>query len=164
MPSVPKYRTRLESRNPSKRMDMTLGPIEVIVAGFPGNRFNGKIMPALQSLVDRDIVSVVDGLLVMKDAEGVVTYVELEEIDANEDAAALAGLLDLTDGLLSDEDVEELAMALEPNSSAAALVLEHTWAKPLRDAIVDSDGVLIANFRVPGLVVQEVLDALAEEA
>ena len=39
-------------------MDMTLGPIEVIVAGFPGNRFNGKIMPALQSLVDRDIVSV----------------------------------------------------------------------------------------------------------
>jgi uncharacterized membrane protein len=145
-------------------MDMTLGPIEVIVAGFPGNRFNGKIMPALQSLVDRDIVSVVDGLLVMKDAEGVVTYVELEEIDANEDAAALAGLLDLTDGLLSDEDVEELAMALEPNSSAAALVLEHTWAKPLRDAIVDSDGVLIANFRVPGLVVQEVLDALAEEA
>ncbi len=164
MPSVPKYRTRLESRNPSKRMDMTLGPIEVIVAGFPGNRFNGKIMPALQSLVDRDIVSVVDGLLIMKDAEGVVTYVELEEIDANEDAAALAGLLDLTDGLLSDEDVEELAMALEPNSSAAALVLEHTWAKPLRDAIVDSDGVLIANFRVPGLVVQEVLDALAEEA
>jgi hypothetical protein len=143
---------------------MTLGPIEVIVAGFPGNRFNGKIMPALQSLVDRDIVSVVDGLLIMKDAEGVVTYVELEEIDANEDAAALAGLLDLTDGLLSDEDVEELAMALEPNSSAAALVLEHTWAKPLRDAIVDSDGVLIANFRVPGLVVQEVLDALAEEA
>ena len=145
-------------------MDMTLGPIEVIVAGFPGNRFNGKIMPALQSLVDRDIVSVVDGLLIMKDGEGVITFVELEEIDANDDAAALAGLLDQTDGLLSDEDVEELAMALEPNSSAAALVLEHTWAKPLRDAIVDSDGVLIANFRVPGLVVQEVLDALAEEA
>jgi hypothetical protein len=145
-------------------MDMTLGPIEVIVAGFPGNRFNGKIMPALQSLVDRDIVSVVDGLLIMKDDEGVITFVELEEIDANDDAAALAGLLDQTDGLLSDEDVEELATALEPNSSAAALVLEHTWAKPLRDAIVDSDGVLIANFRVPGLVVQEVLDALAEEA
>ena len=145
-------------------MDMTLGPIEVIVAGFPGNRFNGKIMPALQSLVDRDIVSVVDGLLIMKDDEGVITFVELEEIDANDDAAALAGLLDQTDGLLSDEVVEELAMALEPNSSAAALVLEHTWAKPLRDAIVDSDGVLVANFRVPGLVVQEVLDALAEEA
>jgi hypothetical protein len=145
-------------------MDMTLGPIEVIVAGFPGNRFNGKIMPALQSLVERDIVSVVDGLLIMKDDEGVITFVELEEIDANDDAAALAGLLDQTDGLLSDEDVEELAMALEPNSSAAALVLEHTWAKPLRDAIVDSDGVLIANFRVPGLVVQDVLDALAEEA
>ena len=142
---------------------MSLGPIEVIVAGFPGNRFNGKIVPALQSLVDREIVSVVDGLMIMKDDEGVVTFVELEEIGVDEDVAALSNLLAESNGLLSDEDVEEVAVGLAPNSSAAALVLEHTWAKPLRDAIVDSGGVLIANFRVPGLVVQEVLDALAEE-
>jgi len=37
-----------------------------------------------------------------------------------------------------------------------------TWAKPLRDAIVASGGVLTDNFRVPGAVVDEVLDALAE--
>ena len=50
----------------------------------------------------------------------------------------------------------------EPNSSEAILVFEHTWAKPLRNAILDSGGVLAANFRVPGLVVDELLDELAQ--
>ena len=63
---------------------------------------------------------------------------------------------------LADEDVAELAAGLEPNSSEAILVFEHTWAKPLRDAIVDCGGVLADNFRVPGAVVDELLDALAE--
>jgi hypothetical protein len=66
------------------------------------------------------------------------------------------------DSLISDEDVEELAASLEPDSSEAILVFEHTWAKPLRDAIVASGGVLADNFRVPGMVVDEILDALAE--
>lgn len=143
---------------------MALGPIEVVVAGFPGNRFNGEIVPALESLVERDIVNVVDGLLILKDEVGDVAFLEFADIAADHDTVALAGLLAEGNGLLSDEDVAEFAAALEPNSSAAALVLEHTWAKPLRDAIVGSDGVLLADFRVPGLVVQEVLDALAEEA
>ncbi len=56
----------------------------------------------------------------------------------------------------------ELAAALEPNSSEAILVFEHTWAKPLRDAIVNSGGVLENDFRVPGLVVDELLAELAE--
>jgi hypothetical protein len=64
-------------------------------------------------------------------------------------------------GLISDEDLEEFAVALTPGSSAAVLAFEHTWFKPLRDELVDSGGVLIADIRVPGLVVQEVLDAVA---
>jgi hypothetical protein len=69
--------------------------------------------------------------------------------------------MDRLDSLISDEDVAELAADLEPNSSQAILVFEHTWAKPLRDAIVDSGGVLANNFRVPGLVVEELLAELA---
>jgi hypothetical protein len=41
------------------------------------------------------------------------------------------------------------------------LVFDHTWAKPLRDAITDSGGQLAANFRVPGLVVEELIGELA---
>ena len=140
---------------------MPLGPIEVIVIEFPGNRFTGEIMPELQRLVDEDVVSVIDGLLAIKDEQGDVAILELSEIDANDDAAALAGLLDQLESLVSDEDVEELAAALEPGSSAAILVFEHTWAKPLRDAIVASGGRLALNFRVPGLAVDELLAELA---
>ena len=54
----------------------------------------------------------------------------------------LANVMNQLDSLISDEDVMECADGLEPNSSEAILVFEHTWAKPLRDAIVNSGGVL----------------------
>ncbi len=140
---------------------MALGPIEVVVVGFPGNQFNGEILPELERLVGNDTISVIDGVLLSKDADGEVTFVEFDEDGANPDAARLAALVAQIDSLISDDDVAELAAGLEPDSSAAILVFEHTWAKPFRDAIVDSGGVLAANFRVPGLVVDEVLNELA---
>ena len=141
---------------------MSLGPIEVLVVGFPGNRFNGEIIPELERLISADVISLIDGLFVRKDAEGEIEFVEFDQLGANDDAARLASLLDQFDSLISDEDVDELAAGLEPDSSAAMLVFEHTWAKPFRDAIVDSGGVLATNFRVPGLVVEELLAELAE--
>ena len=37
-----------------------LGPIDWIVIEFPGSRFNGEIAPALADLVDRDLIHVLD--------------------------------------------------------------------------------------------------------
>ncbi len=141
---------------------MALGPIEVLVVGFPGNRFNGEILPELERLVEAETIAIVDGLFLMKDADGDIEFIEFGEDDANADAARLASLMTQVDSLISDEDVEELAAPLEPESSAAMLVFEHTWAKPFRDAIVASGGVLAANFRVPGLAVEELLAELAD--
>ena len=106
--------------------------------------------------------SIVDGVLVTKDADGDVTFTEFEELGANPDAAALANVMNQLESLISDEDIITLAETLEPNNSEAILVFEHTWAKGLRDAIVNSGGVLANNFRVPGLVVEELLAELAE--
>ncbi|PKH40934.1 hypothetical protein SAMN05192575_11162 [Nocardioides alpinus] len=139
---------------------MTLGPIEVVVIAFPGNQFNGRILPELGRLLDAGTVSIVDGLLISKDAAGNTTFVEIDDDGLGEDVARLAHLFDRFDELISDEDVEELAADLDPDSSAAVLVFEHTWVRPLRDAIVDSGGVLAANFRVPREVVDEVMTAL----
>lgn len=140
---------------------MPLGPIEVLVIGFPGNRFNGEIMPELERLVETGTISIVDGLFVSKDDAGDVSFFELGEVGSDDAVARLAELLDQVESLISDDDVAELAAGLEPGSSAAMLVFEHRWAKPLRDAVVDSGGVLVANFRVPGMVVDELLDELA---
>lgn len=139
-----------------------LGPIEVVVFGFPDNQFTGGILPSLERLVDTGTISIVDALFIMKDASGDVAFYEIDQLDENEDAAALRAFVGSTLDLLSDEDAEEFAAALEPNSSAAALVFEHTWFKPLRDEIFDSGGYLIANMRIPGLVVEEVMAAVAE--
>jgi uncharacterized membrane protein len=141
---------------------MTLGPIEVIVIGFPGNQFNGGIIPELEKLVESDTISIVDGLLVMKTADGAVEFFEFDQDGGDPDAARLAALFDRLDSLISDEDVNELAADLAPDSSAAILVFEHTWAKPFRDAIGASGGVLLSDFRVPGPVVDELLDELAK--
>ena len=141
---------------------MALGPIEVLVISFPGNQFNGGIIPELERLVGNDTISIIDGLLVTKDANGQVTFTEFEELGGNADAERLAGVMDQPETLISDEDVEEMAASLEPGSSEAILVFEHTWAKPLRDAIIESGGVLANNFRIAGQVVDELLAELAE--
>lgn len=141
---------------------MPLAPIEVLVIAFPGNQFSGEIIPELERLVDNDTITIVDGILVRKDDNGDVTFTEFEEMGASPEAAALANVMNQLESLISDEDILEFAAGLEPNSSEAILVFEHTWARPLRDAIVNSGGVLVNNFRVPGLVVEELLAELAE--
>lgn len=143
---------------------MTVGPIEVLVIGFPENRFTGAILPELERVVASGTISIVDGLFVTLDAEGVATYVEFDEVAPNSDVASLVSVLDRVDGLLSDDDVERLTDTLAPNSSAAILVFEHTWVKPLRDSIVGAGGVLLESIRIPGAVVSEVEAALAELA
>jgi hypothetical protein len=140
---------------------MALGPIELLVIGFPGNRFTGGILPEVERLVDNDVITLVDALLIFKDDDGEVEFIELDQVDADQDVAALSRFLDEGNGLISEEDMDDFAAALEPGSSAAALAFEHTWFKPLRDELVDSGGILLANMRIPGLVVDEVLAAVA---
>lgn len=141
---------------------MSLGPIEVVVLGFPENRFTGEILPELERLVQSDTISIVDGVFVTKDADGATAFVEFDSLEDDE-FAALGGVLERVEGLVSDEDVEDLTASLPPDSSAAVLVFEHTWAVPLRDAIVRGGGELVANLRIPASVVEEVVAAAAED-
>ena len=140
---------------------MALGPIEVLVLEFPGSQFNGEILPELERLIDDNTITLVDGLLIRKDEQGDVVFVEFDELGGNEDVKRLESVMDQLDSLISDDDVNELAAGLANDASGAILVFEHTWIKPLRDAIVDSGGVLAAHFRVPGAVVDELLGELA---
>lgn len=141
---------------------MSLGPIEVVVIAFPGNQFNGRILPELERLVESETITIVDELFLSKDANGDVTFIEFDEIGGNEDAMRLARMMDHLDDLITEDDVDRFAADLEPGSSAAVLVFEHTWVKPFREAVVDSGGILAAQFRVPGPVVEELLEGLAD--
>ena len=138
---------------------MSLGPIEVVVLGFPGSRFTGEIRPQIVELVERGIVTVVDALFITKDADGEVAFLELQQLAADPEVAALGDLLSRQLDLLAEEDISELVADLEPGSSALALVFEHTWMLPVREAIIASGGVLLADIHVPPEVVDHVLAA-----
>ena len=145
-----------------RKIDVTLGPIEMVVIGFPGSRFTGDIRPRIMDLVDNGVVNIVDALFVRKDSEGLVDFVELQELSDDADAVMLGAAIASQLDLLSDEDIEELAEALQPGSSALAIVFEHTWIRPVRDAVVASGGVLLADIHIPAAVVDEVLSALED--
>ncbi|MDN4479130.1 DUF6325 family protein [Demequina lignilytica] len=143
---------------------MTLGPVEIVTIGFAHGRFDGSIMPELERLVASGTISIVDGVVVRKDAEDSVEILELEEATDDPAIAQLGAIVREIDGLLNDEDVEALIDELPVGAAAAVLCFEHTWVKPLRDAITAAGGELLDSVRVPGPVVQEVLDAIGAEA
>jgi hypothetical protein len=60
---------------------MSLGPIELLVVKFPGNRFTGEIAPALKDLVEGGLIRVIDILFVVKDEAGELTVLEINDLD-----------------------------------------------------------------------------------
>ena len=136
---------------------MTIGPVEYIIVGFPGNEFNGKIAPELIALVESETVRILDLIFIGKDAEGNVVSFEIDDLDA------LAGFADLdgeVGGLIGAEDIEFAAAQLEPNSSAALLIWEDRWAAPFAQAVRDSGGVLLQGARIPHELIEPALSAL----
>jgi hypothetical protein len=125
-----------------------LGPVDWIVVEFPGSKFNGQIAPALRELVERDLVRVLDLLVLKKDDDGSLEAFELSDLDQGEVGELRSYESELA-MLLSEEDVTSLAAAIEPGSSAAVLVWENTWAAPFASAVRRSGGQLVASGRIP---------------
>jgi len=127
-----------------------LGPVDYMVVEFPAEKanFSGEIAAELASLVDRDVVRVLDLLLLRKNGDGTVEAEELADVDegAVGELAKLEGDLAM---LLAAEDVEAIGAALEPGSIAGVLVWENTWAGPFGAAVRRAGGQLVANGRIP---------------
>ena len=125
---------------------MALGPVEYLIVGFPGNKFNGEIAPELAKLVESGTVRILDLVFITKDADGNVAAVELED---HHDVALFNELEGEIGGLVSDEDIAYAAADLDVNSSAALLVWEDVWATPFVQALRDSGAVMIESARIP---------------
>ena len=112
---------------------MDIGPVDLLIVEFPGNQFKGEIAPALRDLVTDGTVRVLDLLFVYKDADGEVGSVELAGLgpDLQPAFADLDG--QLGGGLLDAEDVAQVGANLQPNSSAALIVVGEHVGGPLRD-------------------------------
>jgi uncharacterized membrane protein len=144
------------------------GPIQLLAVAFPGSRFKGKILPELDRLKRKRLIRVLDLLFIRKDFEGNVSVGRGSDLDWEEATAlgsylgALAGIAaggedalergsisgaaQLADGHIFDEDYAfRLTQALGNDTSAAVLLIEHIWAKPLLEAIEDAGGIELLN-------------------
>jgi hypothetical protein len=138
-----------------------LGPVDYLVVEFPANKsnFTGEMLQELLALVDTGTIRVIDMLILKKADDGSIDVIELEDLDDLGELQSIeAGLAEM----LAEEDIVNLAVAMEPGSTAGVLIWENLWAAPFASAARRSGGQLIANGRIP---IQGIIAAIeADEA
>jgi Family of unknown function (DUF6325) len=125
-----------------------LGPVDYLVVEFPAgaSNFTGEMAKELLALVDSGTIRVIDILILTKNEDGSVEAMEFSDI---EDLGPLQRVEAELAELLAADDVEHLAAAMEPGSTAGVLIWENLWAAPFASAARRSGGQLIANGRIP---------------
>jgi hypothetical protein len=125
-----------------------LGPVDYLVIEFPAGEqnFTGEAAQELAKLAESGIIRVLDVLILVKNEDGSVEAMELDETPMVDEIRALEA--DIAE-ILAADDVEMLAAAMEPGSVAGVLVWENRWAAPFAAAARRAGGQLIANGRIP---------------
>ncbi|GGX68743.1 DUF1269 domain-containing family protein [Streptomyces minutiscleroticus] len=152
-----------------------MGPVQLLAVAFgPDAAFEGRIIEELEELTAKDQIRVLDLLAVQKSAEGDLVALDYQAEGMGDTVGALLGLEagslkeaervfpSLAPGRpfgLGPEDIRELADALEPGTAAGFLLLEHRWAKELKDALRAQGGVPLAE----GFLTAEALASVAAE-
>jgi hypothetical protein len=133
---------------------MALGPVEILAIEFKGNRFNGAILPELLDLVNRGIIRIIDLVVVSKDAAGTVTSLEVHELAPDHVLAAhplisqLASL-EIRRRLIGMQDIEAVGAKLDLNCTGAVMLFEHAWAAHFKQALLEANGRLVLQARIP---------------
>jgi len=145
-----------------EEMDVDLqemGPVDYLVVEFPQDRLDGTAFPLLVDLVERGIIRVLDLAFVRKGHDGVVSGVEITDLD-------VTGDFDLTifegasSSLVGQDDLDEVGVALTPGSAAGVLVYENAWAAPFATALRKGGAQVVAGGRIPIPAILAALDAV----
>jgi hypothetical protein len=133
------------------------GPVDFLLIEFPQDQLTGRGAEELMALVDRGIVTVYDVIVVAKDDDGTAYGVDFAEVAA-ERLSGFAGLSWARSGLVSDEDIQEAAAAMERGKVAVLIVYENTWARGFVAAALESGGQVVAGARIPA---EDFMEAIA---
>jgi hypothetical protein len=134
------------------------GPVDFLLLEFPRNKLTGDASVALADLVERGVVRLYDLTVISKDKDGKVEVLELT--DPASGAGGFSYFAGARSGLIRDSDMQEAAAAMMPDTVAALLIYENSWAIPFVRAASASGGQVIASQRIPATDVAEALDAL----
>jgi hypothetical protein len=134
------------------------GPVEILAVGFRhGARFEGRIAEQIALLEKSNTIRILDFVFLQRD-ESTGAFVRMDYDGTGRDGQ-VARLLDgrtantggeSIDGpskafRLTSDDIREVADALDPGTSAGFIIFEHVWARGLKQAIADTDGIECAE-------------------
>jgi len=134
------------------------GPVDFALLEFPRDRLTGEAGQALMDLVEAGTIRLFDLLVISKDSDGGVEVLELT--DPGGPASGFSYFAGARSGLLGDEDVREASAAMDPDTVAALLVYENTWAAPFVAAARRNGGELIASARIPATDIMAAVESL----
>jgi uncharacterized membrane protein len=102
---------------------------------------NGAIGRQLEALKDSDTVRILEMAYIVKDENGEVHVGE----ETDPELAKIMEGVSAEKGLITDEDIQETGEQLENGTAAGLLIVEHLWAIPLKIALLENGGSLIAR-------------------
>jgi hypothetical protein len=140
---------------------MTYGPIDFIALELKTDQLTGEAMEALLELVEKEIVRIIDLVIILKDEDGNTEVLEIEELDP-ETLAIFDPLEVEVSGIIQMEDIELIAEAMENNTTAALLLYENLWAIKFGEAVTRSSGRMLMFDRIPFEVINETLELFAQ--
>ena len=131
------------------------GPLQVIAVSFgSGADLEGRVLAEVDRLRGRGILRLVDLLFVARNEDGEIQRLVVGDDD---DFGLLLwriislGGADLAEAAGQDSpgfdpsDALALAESLLPGAALALLLIEHSWAQPLFDAIAETGGALLGE-------------------
>lgn len=139
---------------------MVKGPVDFVAVELKGGGLNMEIFGNLLELINTGIVRIIDAVVVIKDEDGEVTALELEELDSAT-VAVLNPLTEHVTGMVSLADIAMISGMLENDSRVAMILFENLWPIKLREAVLRNGGQLMMHVRLPDEAVQQALEDMS---
>lgn len=136
-----------------------VGPVDVVVIGFPTAEFDGSVAPAIADIVRTGTARLLDLIFVSRTLDGELVYLEVDDADEHGIGELTMAVVDAP-GLLAEDDVSAVTGGLLPGTSALLIAWENTWAVKAVQAIAANGGFLIAQERISALDVASAFDAI----
>lgn len=123
--------------------------MDYLVLQFPaGTRdFPHEVARELASLVDAEMVRVIDEVIVERDLDGRLGILEPGELGPRDVLGQVESDLHV---VLSERDLEELGELLAPGCAAGMVVWEQLWSAPLVDSARRCGGMFLGAGHVAG--------------
>lgn len=163
---------------------MTLGPVQFVLVGLDNDKMKGEVARQLWRASDTGQIRILDALAIQKTRDGDVVSLGATDLSPDQRAqlgALIGGLMGFGatgtregaevgatmaaesfaehDFGLSDEDIESIADSIPAGKTALMVLFEHRWAIPLKEALQDAGGVMLAQ----GMVRPETLMAFGAD-